>query len=114
MTKLLFACDMDNTLIYSHRYPHEGWECVEWIQGREQSFVSPETKRGLLRLSSRLTPVAVTSRTVRQYLRLEMPVPCAGEGRDWEHMILPVLKVQNTAAQYPRKAGTPKNTPLGG
>ena len=46
--------------------------------------------------------------------RLEMPVPCAVEGRDWEHMILPVLKVQNTAAQYPRKAGTPKNKPLGG
>ena len=46
--------------------------------------------------------------------RLEMPVPCTVEGRDWEHMILPVLKVQNTAAQYPRKAGTPKNKPLGG
>ena len=86
MNKLLFACDMDNTLIYSHRHPHEGWECVEWIQGREQSFVSPETKRGLLRLSSRLTPVAVTSRTVRQYLRLEMPVPMGlaltGNGAD--------------------------------
>ena len=46
--------------------------------------------------------------------RLEMPVPCAVEGREWEHMILPVLKVQPTSAQYPRKAGTPKSRPLGG
>ena len=45
--------------------------------------------------------------------RLEMPVACNVEGRDWEHMILPVRKIQHTAAAYPRKAGTPKNKPLG-
>ena len=75
MRKLLFACDIDNTLVYSHRHPHEGWDCVEWLQGREQSYMSPETRQGLLRLSSRVTVVPVTSRTVGQYLRLKMPVP---------------------------------------
>ena len=45
--------------------------------------------------------------------RLEMPVSCPVAGRDWEHMILPVLKVQNTSSVYPRKAGTPKGKPLG-
>jgi len=45
--------------------------------------------------------------------RLEMPVACPAEGRDWNHLILPVRKVQKTPAQYPRKAGTPKNSPLG-
>ena len=45
--------------------------------------------------------------------RLEMPVRCGIKGREWEHMILPVRKIQNTPAAYPRKAGTPKNRPLG-
>ena len=45
--------------------------------------------------------------------RLEMPVRCTVDGRDWEHMILPVRKVEHTARQYPRKAGTPKAAPLG-
>ena len=46
--------------------------------------------------------------------RLEMPVACAVEGRDWEHTILPVHKITKTAPAYPRKAGIPKNKPLGG
>ncbi len=45
--------------------------------------------------------------------RLEMPVSCEVAGREWEHMILPIRKVQHTASTYPRKAGTPKNKPLG-
>ena len=45
--------------------------------------------------------------------RLEMPVSCDVEGRDWEHMILPVHKIRHTSDIYPRKAGTPKNNPLG-
>ena len=45
--------------------------------------------------------------------RLEMPVSCTVAGREWEHMILPIRKVQNTAGIYPRKAGTPKSKPLG-
>ena len=45
--------------------------------------------------------------------RFEMPVRCAVSGREWEHMILPILKVQNTPKQFPRKAGIPKQKPLG-
>ena len=44
---------------------------------------------------------------------LEMPLSCHVEGRDWEHMILPIRKISHTASAYPRKAGTPKNKPLG-
>ena len=43
----------------------------------------------------------------------EEPVCCRIEGQDWEHMILPIRKVRNTAAVYPRKAGMPKSNPLG-
>ena len=45
--------------------------------------------------------------------RLEMPVSCTVEGREWEHTILPVRKTEKTASAYPRKAGTPKAKPLG-
>jgi hypothetical protein len=44
---------------------------------------------------------------------LEMPVRCPVEGREWEHLILPIRKVQSTPKQYPRKAGVPKQKPLG-
>lgn len=45
--------------------------------------------------------------------QLEMPLSCPVQGRDWEHMILPIRKISRTAAAYPRKAGVPKNKPLG-
>ena len=45
--------------------------------------------------------------------RLDMPVVCHVEGREWEHMILPIRKTQATPKQYPRKAGVPKQKPLG-
>ena len=45
--------------------------------------------------------------------RLEMPVSCPVAGREWEHRILPVLKIEKTAPAYPRKAGIPKAKPLG-
>ena len=40
-------------------------------------------------------------------------IECPIAGRDWQHMILEVHKVSTTPKQYPRKAGTPKNKPLG-
>jgi len=46
--------------------------------------------------------------------RLEMPVQCTVCGREWDHRILPVRKIQKTAFAYPRKAGIPKAKPLGG
>ena len=45
--------------------------------------------------------------------RLEMPVTCKVAGREWEHRILPIRKVEKTASAYPRKAGIPKAKPLG-
>ena len=45
--------------------------------------------------------------------RTEEPVSCPLAGRDWDHRILPVVKISPTPKMYPRKAGTPKKTPLG-
>lgn len=45
--------------------------------------------------------------------RMEMPVAVDIEGQDWEHSILPIMKIQPVSSLYPRKAGIPKNKPLG-
>lgn len=46
--------------------------------------------------------------------RVEAPIPVSFPGRDWQHMLLPITKAAKTARQYPRKAGTPGKSPLGG
>ena len=71
MRAWLFACDIDNTLIYSRKHPHEGWPCVEWIHGKEQAYMSPET----LRLLEGTEAVPLTSRSREQYLRIRWPRP---------------------------------------
>lgn len=73
MKKLLFACDIDNTLIYSRKQPHPGWPCVEWIHGAEQAYMSPRTIALLAEAAERTTLVPVTSRSVEQALRLKLP-----------------------------------------
>ena len=45
--------------------------------------------------------------------RAEEPIPCVLPGREWNHLLLPIQKVEKTARQYPRKAGTPGKSPLG-
>ena len=45
---------------------------------------------------------------------VQEPIPCDFPGREWRHLLLPIKKVEKTARQYPRKAGTPSKEPLGG
>ena len=86
MSGLLFACDIDNTLIYSHRHPHPGWPCVERLGDREQAFMSPKTARLYGMLRERLSVALVTSRSVEQLRRLRLPgglpVAVAANGAD--------------------------------
>ena len=42
-----------------------------------------------------------------------IPIFCPLAGRDWDHRILPVIKVSPTPSKYPRRAGIPKKEPLG-
>ncbi len=46
--------------------------------------------------------------------KVDEPITVAFPGRDWQHMLLPIRKTAKTARQYPRKAGTPGKSPLGG
>ncbi|MBQ3156255.1 MAG: 16S rRNA (guanine(527)-N(7))-methyltransferase RsmG [Clostridia bacterium] len=46
--------------------------------------------------------------------KVQEPISITFPGRDWQHMLLPIAKAAKTARQYPRKAGTPGKSPLGG
>lgn len=67
----IFFCDLDNTLIYSHRKKPKGdLVLAETLNGREQSYM---TRYALSYLSSqsRFSVVPVTTRSESQYRRLE-------------------------------------------
>lgn len=67
---ILFACDLDGTLIRSHRRRRPEDICVEIYEGREQSFISPQALETLHALNKRVLFVPVTSRSLAQYARL--------------------------------------------
>ena len=43
MRTILFASDLDNTLLFSHRHRQPGDRCVELLNGAEQGFFTQET-----------------------------------------------------------------------
>lgn len=76
MGGVLFASDLDNTLLFSHRYREDSDRCVEYLEGKEQGFF---TRRSLELLplvcqSTRFVPV--TTRSVAQYRRIAWPESC--------------------------------------
>lgn len=73
----LFACDLDNTLIFSRKKAPEGSVCVERIGDKEQGFMSPVAIDLLRRVSSGdYLFLPVTTRSVEQYRRIEWPQGC--------------------------------------
>ena len=73
MAKIILACDLDNTLIYSYKHRTPEDICVEWLEGQEQSFMTAQTIRLLPRLARRLLLLPVTTRSQAQYQRLVWP-----------------------------------------
>lgn len=66
----VFFSDLDNTLIYSHRYHfHKDIIPVEYLNGREQSFMTRTTWDTLVNLTG-FNLVPVSTRTEAQYFRL--------------------------------------------
>lgn len=70
------ASDLDNTLIHSHRHRQEGDLCVEWLDGKEQSFMTKASARLLSELHRHVTLLAVTTRSLEQYRRIRWPEGC--------------------------------------
>ncbi len=100
MKKILFACDLDNTLIHSHKHRKDGEKCVELYEGREQSFMSGKAiclLKSLMK-DEHVCFLPVTTRSVKQFSRIEFPYTpaCAlvsnggtllvkgAEDRDWK------------------------------
>ncbi|MDE6880005.1 MAG: HAD family hydrolase [Oscillospiraceae bacterium] len=76
MNRILLACDLDNTLLHSHRLRQAGDVCIEWFEGREQSFLDPAACRLLPQVLQALCLVPVTTRSVEQYRRIRWPAGC--------------------------------------
>lgn len=68
--KILFACDLDGTLIHSHKNFRDGDICVEIYDGREQSFISPRELNLLNKISEKILFIPVTTRSIEQYRRI--------------------------------------------
>ena len=68
--KNLFACDLDNTLIHSHKKRREDDICVEIYDGREQSFISGKSLAFLKKISEKILFIPITTRSTEQYQRI--------------------------------------------
>ena len=76
--RILFACDLDNTLLHSHRVKAEGDICAEILDGKEQSFFTPEACRLIRAITENenITLLPVTTRSREQYNRIKFPEGC--------------------------------------
>lgn len=70
---ILFACDIDNTLLYSFRKKGDGYICVELNKGIEQGFMSRCTYDNFINMTEKVVFVPVTTRSVEQYKRIVFP-----------------------------------------
>ncbi|MBQ3337074.1 MAG: HAD hydrolase family protein [Selenomonadaceae bacterium] len=70
MEKILFTCDLDNTLIHSYKHRRPDDICVELYDGRAQSFISPRALELLKEIAARIFFVPVTTRSIAQYRRI--------------------------------------------
>ena len=68
--KILFACDLDNTLIHSYKKRRADDICVEIYEKREQSFISARTFELLKKISEKFLFIPVTTRSIAQYRRI--------------------------------------------
>ena len=69
--KILFACDLDNTLIHSYKKRRADENiCVEHYDGHEQSFISPRVLDLLKKISAKILFIPVTTRSIAQYRRI--------------------------------------------
>ena len=74
--RVLIACDLDRTLIYSRRFldaAGPGSRCVEVYEGEEISFMTGNAVTLLADLGAKQVVIPATTRTVAQYRRITLP-----------------------------------------
>lgn len=72
-SKILFACDLDNTLIHSFKHRRDGDVCVEIVDGKEWGFMASAAIPLLAEVMKHVTLVPVTTRSIAQYRRIQWP-----------------------------------------
>lgn len=70
---VLFAADLDGTLIHSHRHWRPGDVVVEMLHGKPQSFMTENAVSLLRELQQYAVFVPITSRSIDQYRRIVWP-----------------------------------------
>jgi hydroxymethylpyrimidine pyrophosphatase-like HAD family hydrolase len=73
-SNILFASDLDNTLIYSYKAAKAGDICVEVKDGKDLSFMPPEAYALLKEVAGNVLFVPVTTRSLEQYRRINLGV----------------------------------------
>ena len=73
MGTILFASDLDNTLLFSHRHRQPEDRCVERLNGAEQGFFTRETPDLLPQVVQRVHLLPITTRSIEQYQRIQWP-----------------------------------------
>ena len=71
---MLFASDLDNTLIHSYKNSKIGDVCVEMKDGRELSFMSSDNYNLLKYIVKQCEFVPITTRSLEQYQRINLGV----------------------------------------
>ena len=79
MKDIVFASDLDNTLLYSRSHKREGDICVEHIKGEAHGFMTPLAVKRLRGVSQKVRLIPVTTRSIEQYRRIEWPEGTAPE-----------------------------------
>ncbi|MDE6520811.1 MAG: HAD hydrolase family protein [Ruminococcus sp.] len=70
---IFFACDLDNTLIYSYKKKEDGYICVEINKGMEQGFMTQYVYNNFIAMTKKVRFIPVTTRSVEQYNRIHFP-----------------------------------------
>lgn len=69
---VLFACDLDHTLLYPASKSSDDDICAELRKERASTFITPKSYQLLLQLQKRLYFVPLTTRTLVQYRRIHL------------------------------------------
>ncbi len=76
MNKLIFASDIDNTIMFSYKHRMECDICIEILDGKEQGFCTPNTFALLEQISKKALFIPITTRSMEQYKRIGFPKSC--------------------------------------
>lgn len=74
MNRIIFASDLDNTLMFSVKHKMEDDVCIEILDGKEQGFCRKESFALLEKIVQDVLLIPITTRSIEQYHRICLPL----------------------------------------